>query len=388
MNQHYNIIIAGAGGIAEAIGLILVEWSKVPPTIFIGNRTLSKAQKVAQWIKEGTTKPCTVMAFHLPEKGSTNEMNHIFNECDALLDCLPGSLAPKMAGLAKDYQLHYANLTEYVNETNEIINLASNANTGFVLQTGLAPGYIDVLAHKLFKEFCSDFNVDKVDKLEFKVGALTDHAVAPYYYGFTWSPVGVATEYVKDAVVLRNHKKVNLPALSERAIIIINGIHYEEDLTSGGTADLPDALASKVQTLDYKTLRHPGHYGWIAAQLLKLKNTKNRITALQNIMQTEIPHIEDDQIIIYTAVEGKDSNGTLRRCEIAKKIQPQKVGKHQLRAIQTTTAVPLIQSAQWLLETKPKGVILQSQLDPQTFLNGNFISRVYGRYNNTIVSIK
>jgi len=379
MNQHYNIIIAGAGGIAEATGLILAEWSEVPPTIFIGNRTLEKAQKVARWIKDGTTKPCTVMAFHLPEEGTSNEMDHILHECDALLDCLPGSLAPKMANLAKAFQLHYANLTEYVSETNEIIKLASNAETGFVLQTGLAPGYIDVLAHKLFKDFCKDYKVDTVDTLEFKVGALTDHAVAPHYYGFTWSPVGVATEYVKDAVVLRKGKKVTLPALSERAHIIINGVHYEEDLTSGGTANLPDALTGKVQTLDYKTLRHPGHYEWVDAQLRDLTTTKDPIRSLQEIMETEIPHIEDDQIILYAAAEGKDASGTLHRREVAKKIKPQQVGKHTLRAIQTTTAVPLLQSVQWLLKTSPrKGVILQSQLDPDKFLNGNFLVPVYG----------
>jgi len=379
MNQHYNIIIAGAGGIAKAAGLILVEWSKVPPTIFIGNRTLSKAQKVAQWIKGGTTKPCTVMAFHLPEHDNTNEMEHIFNECDALLDCLPGSLAPRMANFAKNFKLQYANLTEYVAETNEIIRLAKNANTGFVLQTGLAPGYIDILAHKLFKDFCRDYNVDKVNKLEFKVGALTDHAIAPYYYGFTWSPVGVATEYIKDAIVLRKGKKISLPALSERASIIINGIQYEEDLTSGGTADLPDALSGKVQALDYKTLRHPGHYAWVKAQLVKNKNAKDPIMSLQDCMQNEIPHIEDDQIILYAAVEGKDDKSILRRREIANQLHPQRVGKHLLRAIQTTTAAPLLQAVQWLLESKPKGVILQSQIDPESFLNGNFIAPVYGK---------
>lgn len=70
-------------------------------------------------------------------------------------------------------------------------------------------------------------------KLELKVGALTTHAVAPHYYGFTWSPVGVATEYMKEALVLRNFKKTRLPALSDRAIIIIDGVSYEDDLTSG-----------------------------------------------------------------------------------------------------------------------------------------------------------
>lgn len=379
MKKHYNIIIAGAGGIAEAAGLLLMEWSVVPPTVFIGNRTLSKAIKVARWIEEGTTNPCSVKAFHLPGEGLTEEMKEILGKSDVLLDCLPGSLAPKIARLAKEYQLHYANLTEYVAETTEIMALAKDATTGFVLQTGLAPGYINILANLLFQQFCSDFEVDKADKLEFRVGALTDHAVSPHYYGFTWSPVGVATEYLKDTLVLRDFKKTRLPSLSERAAIIIDGITFEEDLTSGGAADLPDALANKVGVLDYKTLRYPGHYAWIDEQRSGLGNTREAIADLQHKMESLVPHIEDDKIILYAAVEGKDKEGTLYRREIAKQIQPQTVGRHQLRAIQIATAAPLLQSAQLMLESHNSGVVLQSQIDPKPFLNGNFIVPVYGK---------
>ena len=379
MNKHYNIIITGAGGIAEAAGLLLMEWSAVPPTIFIGNRTLSKALKVARWIVEGTTKPCSVKAFHLPEEGITEEMKEILGQGSLLLDCLPGSLAPKIAKLAKDFHLHYANLTEYVAETTEIMALAKDATTGFVLQSGLAPGYINILANLLFQEFCSDFEVDKVDKLEFKVGALTDHAVAPHFYGFTWSPVGVATEYLKDTLVLREYKKTRLPALSERASIVIDGIAYEEDLTSGGAADLPDALAGKVGSLDYKTLRYPGHYAWVEEQRAGLGNTPEAIAALQQKMEALIPHNEDDRIILYAAVEGKDTDGILRRREVSKKILPQTIGRHQLRAIQITTAVCLLQSAQLLVESPCMGAVLQSQIDPKRFLNGNFMVPVFGK---------
>ncbi|MFV5695413.1 saccharopine dehydrogenase family protein [Flavobacterium sp. LB3P122] len=379
MKKHHNIVIAGAGGIAEAVCLLLIEWSEVPPTLFIGDRTHSKAKKVAHWIQEGTTKPCFIKDFHLAEKGITDEMKAILLQGDIILDCLPGSQAPRIAQFAKDYNLHYANLTEYVSETEEIMTLAKDAKTGFVLQTGLAPGYIDLLANALFQQFCADFEIDKVDKLEMKVGALTNHAVAPHYYGFTWSPVGVATEYLKETIVLRNFKKTTLASLSERATIIIDGIAYEDDLTSGGAADLPDALLGKVRSLDYKTLRHPGHYDWIQEQLINLGNSPDGIKSLQEKMEGIIPHIEDDKIIIYAAVEGKDASGILRRREIAKCILPQKVGKHQLRAIQTTTASPLVQAAQLLLETPHNGVVLQSQIDPKQFLNGNYIVRVYGK---------
>jgi saccharopine dehydrogenase-like NADP-dependent oxidoreductase len=379
MKKHYNIIIAGAGGIAEAVGLLLMEWSEVTPSLFIGNRTLSNAEKVVAWIEEGTTKKGEIKAFLLPENGLTDEMKDLFFKGDIILDCLPGSQAPKMADFAKNFGMHYANLTEYVAETEKIMALASDAKTGFVLQTGLAPGYIDLLAHGLFQEFCNDFDVHKVDKLEFKVGALTIHAVAPHYYGFTWSPVGVATEYLKDAIVLRDYKKTTLAALSERASIIIDGKAYDEDLTSGGAADLPDALSGKVRSLDYKTLRHPGHYAWVQEQLPELGNPINAIKDLQKKMEAVIPHIEDDQIVLYAAVEGKDATGILRRREITKRILPQKVGNHELRAIQTTTAAPLAQAAQLLLENFYSGVLLQSQIDPKRFLNGIYVSRVYGK---------
>lgn len=378
MKKHFNIIIAGAGGIAEAAALILAEWSDITPTIFIGNRTLSKAEEVAGWIEDGATKFCPVKAFLLPEDGLNDEMINVLNQADIILDCLPGSQAPRMAKLAKDYNLHYANLTEYVAETNEIIALAKDAKTGFILQTGIAPGYIDLLANYLFQQFCIDFKVNEVDKLEFKVGALTKNAVAPHYYGFTWSPIGVATEYLKDAIVLRDFKKTILPALSERSTMIIDGITYEDDLTSGGAADLPDALAGKVRSLDYKTIRFPGHYAWIKEQLSGLKNSKTLIKDLQQKMEEVIPRIEDDQIILYAAIEGKDKEGILRRREIAKRVLPQKVGNHLLRAIQTTTAAPLVQSAQMLLENNLQGVILQSQIETKSFLNGDYISRVYG----------
>lgn len=379
MKKHYNIIIAGAGGIAEAAGLLLSEWSEIPPSIFIGNRTFSKAQKVARWIEAGTTKSSDVNPFHLTPDNLTQEMKGILQKGDILLDCLPGSLAPKMANFAKEYKLYYANLTEYVSETNEIIAIAKDSSTGFVLQTGIAPGYINVLANGLFQQFCHDFEVNKVDKIEMKVGALTDNAVAPHFYGFTWSPVGVATEYLENAVVVRDYKKKLLPALSEQDRIIIGGITYEEDLTSGGAADLPDALAGRVRSLDYKTLRHPGHYDWVKSQRQNITNGQEAIAGLQQKMEAEIPHVEDDQIVLYAAVEGVDATGTLRRNEIAKRIYPQTVGRHQLRAIQTTTAVPLLQSAQMLLENPRSGVMLQSQINPKQFLNGNFIVPVYGK---------
>jgi saccharopine dehydrogenase-like NADP-dependent oxidoreductase len=376
-----RIIIAGAGGIGQAVALILTEFSESPLNLFIGNRTLEKAEEVTRWINLGTTKIVHAEPFHLPEDGTSDSMKAVLEEADVLLDCLPGSEAPRMAQLARTYGLHYANLTEYISETEQIETIAEGAETGFVLQTGLAPGFVDVLANGIFQRFCQKHQVDKVGYVAMKVGALTRHATAPHFYGFTWSPVGVATEYIKDTSCIRNYEKTKMPALSDREKIIINGMSYEADLTSGGAADLPDALAGKVERLDYKTLRYPGHYAWVDEQLSNGSSVSDPVHRLRSRMEACIPHVKDDLVLIYASVEGKDYKGVWQKEEQTYNLHPQQIGRHILRAIQATTAAPLAEAAELLLQNKQKGIIRQSHIDPDSFLNGRFITAIYGKWD-------
>jgi saccharopine dehydrogenase-like NADP-dependent oxidoreductase len=379
MKEKPSVIIAGAGGIAKALALILAEWSPRQLKIWIGNRTLEKAEQLVRWAQKSCTNKTDIQAFHLPEEGPyTEELHAIFERASILLDCLPGSQAPRMAQIAVDFNMHYANLTEYVKETEQIKELARHSDKAFVLQSGLAPGFINVLAHGMFQDFCQAHGVDKVDEVQMRVGALSRHAAPPTYYGFTWSPVGVATEYVKPAIVIRHGKKTSLPSLSERREIRIEGLAYEEDLTSGGAADLPDALEGKVTSLDYKTIRYPGHYAWITEQMDEIGDGNNQIELLQAKMEAFIPHLEDDLVIVYAAVQGIDRRGALRREEKSFRIFPSKVGNARLRAIQTTTAGPMAEVALMLLgEHDHKGIVLQSMIDASRFLSGAIIKKIY-----------
>lgn len=379
MKKQHSIAIVGAGGIGRAAALILAETSPVKPKVFLGDAYIETAKEATQWVLDGLTSPAEVQAFDMPFEGENEAMQKVLETAAIVLDCLPGSQAPRIARLAKKYGLHYANLTEYVKETNEVIEIAKDADTGFALQTGLAPGFINILAHALYRDFSAQHATDQLDYMGMKVGALTQNAAAPHFYGFTWSPVGVATEYVKDAIAVRNFEKVNIAALSEQETIIIDGTTYEVDLTSGGAADLPDAFAGKIKDLDYKTIRYPGHYNWAKAILSGHSNKAKdqRIQALQEEMEAQIPHLENDLVVIHSNVIGKDSKGRKRAMEAMYHIYPQTIGKHQLRAIQTTTAAPLCEVARMLLEGDYKGPVFQSQLDPHEFMKGFYVSMVY-----------
>jgi saccharopine dehydrogenase-like NADP-dependent oxidoreductase len=212
------------------------------------------------------------------------------------------------------------------------------------------------------------------------VGALTTHAHPPHYYGFTWSSIGVATEYIEPATVIRDFVRTTRPSLSDLAPIIIHGIPYEEALTSGGAADLPEVLAGKVRNLDYKTLRYPGHYGWVQSLLAEAPpgSSPGELTEyLQARMEATIPFVEDDQVVIYSAVEGLDGEGTRRRLERSFIIHPVRVGARLLKAIQATTSSALAEAARLLLTGDLQGVHLQSQIDPAKFMAGPFVGTIY-----------
>ena len=381
-----KVFIAGAGGIGEAAALLLREWSREDLEIYLGDVSEENLLRARNFVLRDSERVSTVETVLMETDGASEQMKDAFKACDVLLDCSPGAEAPRMARCAVDFKLHYANLTEYVEETDEIIALAKDAETGFILQTGLAPGFINVLAMSLYKKFVEQFENESVERIEMKVGALTAHAHRPHFYGFTWSPIGVATEYVKPARVLRDFEIRQTPALSDRETIVIGGRTFEADLTSGGAADLPDYFRGLAKSLDYKTLRHVGHYAWVESVLERLAVEENILNKIEHDQLPskilaeflrEIPAVEDDFVLAHAAVDGFDARGTRRMLEKAYFVEPLEINGKRLRAIQTTTAAPLCEAAAVLLSGDYKGVLLQSRIEPQKFLSGEFVSRVY-----------
>jgi saccharopine dehydrogenase-like NADP-dependent oxidoreductase len=381
MKNRRHIFIAGAGGIGRAAGLLfrkLVDPSEVgfDAEIWIGDISQRNIDEAVAIIS--SDEKDAVHGVLMPLMGVDSALEMALKHSEVLLDCLPGSQAPRMAGLAREYGLHYANLTEYVHETEEIRKIAEGTEKGFILQTGLAPGFVGVLALRLIQEFRKTFGGgEQFEYVSMKVGALTGSANPPHYYGFTWSTIGVATEYVKDAIVIRDFKTTTLRSLSEPEELIIDNVRYEADLTSGGAADLPIALAGIAKRLDYKTIRWPGHYSWVHQQLKQVPQEGDPARVLEAAMMANIPVYEDDIVVIQAFVIGRDGSGQLRQHGKNYKIGPKTVDGHALRAIQTTTAAPLLECARMLLAGKYKGIVLQSEIDPEEFLNGPFVRAIY-----------
>jgi saccharopine dehydrogenase-like NADP-dependent oxidoreductase len=373
----HSIFIAGGGGIGRALALLLVEEPSFPCRVVIGDIALDNAKSAARF---ASTRG-DVGAIAMPAEGTSPELTAALKEADAILDCLPGSQAPRLARLAREHGCHYLNLTEYVAETAEVERIGAGAPTCFALQCGIAPGVINTLALKLLGEAREQWGVDRFEAVRMRVGALPLSARAPHWYGWTWSTVGVATEYVEPAIVVRDHKVVTRPALSEREELLIEGRLFEADLTSGGAADLPQALASRVKEIDYKTLRFTGHYAYVDGLLAKLPSGAGRAAALQRELERVVPHCEDDQVVIHAEVEGLDARGARRVVRQSLFAPSIEVAGRRLRAIQSTTAAGIAEVLRLVFAKELTGVLHQSQIDPREFFAGPFVRRAYGNLN-------
>src|SRR5690554_4871077 len=145
-----RIIIVGAGGIGRACGLILLKHYGTSHVVVLADIDQSQCDFSKDWIERGLGQSISSLETDLIEDRSLVNWNP---EGDILLDCSPGANCAAVASVALRNQMHYANLTENVPETKKIISMVNGSKNGFILQTGLAPGYISVFSNKLIRQF-------------------------------------------------------------------------------------------------------------------------------------------------------------------------------------------------------------------------------------------
>src|SRR5690625_1728599 len=97
-----------------------------------------------------------------------------------------------------------------------------------------------------------------------------------------------------------------------------------------------ETLEGKVDTLNYKTIRYPGHRDGMKLFLYDLLMKNDRKLA-KDILNNALPLVDDDIVLVYAAVEGK-IDGQLRRKEISESYRNVEIDGKDWRAISWTTA--------------------------------------------------
>jgi saccharopine dehydrogenase-like NADP-dependent oxidoreductase len=291
------------------------------------------------------------------------------NPVDAVISCLPYYCNFVVSEIAVQFKLHYFDLTEDVEVARHIAKTSFEAETAFVPQCGLAPGFISIIANELMTHF------EDLDTVKLRVGALPINPSNALKYSLTWSTDGLINEYGNLCYGVENGIGTTLLPLEGYETIEVDGLLYEGFNTSGGIGTLAETYRGRVRTLNYKTLRYPGHCEKIHFLMQDLKLNQDRST-LKHILENAVPKTLQDVVLIYVSVTGKQS-GELYEENYVKKFYRREITGRVWSAIQVTTASGLCAVADLILQSPdpPRGFITQESIRYQDFLNNRF-----GRY--------
>lgn len=248
----------------------------------------------------------------------------------AVVSGLPYFCNVTVARVAREYGLHYFDLTEDVAVTEAVRELAEGSDKVFAPQCGLAPGFISIAANELIKHF------DSLKSVKLRVGALPQHPNNVLKYSLTWSTDGVINEYGNLCKSIVDGNEVDVMPLEGLEEIEIDGTLYEAFNTSGGLGSLGETYRERVSNMNYKTIRYPGHCEQMRLLMNGLKLNHDRET-LKRILENSVPQTLQDVVIIYAAVTGMQ-DGELREENYVNKVYPQVVAGRLWSAIQITTA--------------------------------------------------
>ena len=286
--------------------------------------------------------------------------------CEFVLNAGPYYLNQFIAEAARKQGAHYLDLTEDLESTRAVKRISQGAGTAFIAQCGLAPGFISIVAHHLAAQF------DTLRDVQMRVGALPIYPSNSLKYNLTWSTDGLINEYCNRCEAIVDGERCETQALEEVERFSLDGIDYEAFNTSGGLGTLCETLSGRVQNLNYKTVRYPGHRD-IMKTLIRDLRLGSRRDVLKDVLETALPITDQDVVLIFVTVSGMRA-GRLMQETYAKKVYGREVDGKRLSAIQLTTAAGICAVLDLLVKghIAQRGFIRQEEIGLEAFLGNRF----------------
>lgn len=364
-----NIAVIGAGlmgraavyDLARADGVDRVGVFDIDPAL---------AAQVAEKYGSDKAVPAALDA------GDVSAAEAALKDYSAALSCVTYRYNPGLAQAAIAARCHFNDLggnNDAVGEQLAMTDVAKQAGIIAIPDCGLAPGFVSILALDGINSF------DRVKSLRIRVGGLPQRPRPPLNYQMVFSAEGLINEYWEPCVVLEKGRKKTVEPMTAIEALEFDGIgKLEAFYTSGGTSTLPDTYEGKIDFLDYKTIRYPGHCALFRPMLEIGLGSREPVTAngqtvvprdvLKAVLDRELSFGEPDLVLVRIDFEGeRDGQPARRRYEIIDR-EDEATG---LTAMMRTTAFPAA-IVTWMAaadEIDARGVLPQERaVDPARFI--------------------
>ena len=279
------------------------------------------------------------------DAGDESRATEILADYDAAISGVTYKYNPGLTRAAIAARCHFVDLggnNDAVSAQLDMNDEAERAGIIAIPDCGLAPGMVAVLAADGIAKF------DSVKSLRIRVGGLPQSPRPPLNYQMVFSPEGLINEYWEPCVILENGRKKTVNPMTAVETLEFDGIgELEAFYTSGGTSTLPTNYEGKVEHLDYKTIRYPGHcqlfkpmleIGLASRQPLEVdgKMVEPR-SVLKAVLQKNLSFGEPDLVLVRLTVVGIKNGAEARLVYEIIDRQDRQTG---LTAMMRTTAFP------------------------------------------------
>lgn len=279
------------------------------------------------------------------DAGDETVAERVLSEYDAAVSCVTYRYNPGLTRAAIRSGCHLCDLggnNDAVRAQLAMNDEAERAGVIVIPDCGLAPGMVAVLAADGISRF------DKAMSVKIRVGGLPQSPRPPLNYQMVFSAEGLINEYWEPCLILEAGKKKTVNPMSAVEALEFDGIgKLEAFYTSGGTSTLPDTYEGKVDFLDYKTIRYPGHCELIRPMLEIGLASRQKLTVdgqavepravFKAVLERNLSFGDLDMVLLRVTVDGI-VGGVTRR--VVYEIVDRQESRSSLTAMMRTTAFP------------------------------------------------
>uniref|UniRef100_A0A7V3PSN0 Saccharopine dehydrogenase n=1 Tax=candidate division WOR-3 bacterium TaxID=2052148 RepID=A0A7V3PSN0_UNCW3 len=244
-----NTLIFGAGLMSRAVAYDLLRQTDVDRVYVVDTRR-SQLNRLRSQLKS----PKLIL---VQTTATDRKLLKLLSECAVAVSCVPYNYNLQLTQMAIAAGTNFCDLggnNTIVRRQLALNKAARKANVTVIPDCGLAPGMTNILVADGIQR------LDRTDQVRIRVGGLPVQPKPPLFYRLVFSAQGLLNEYVEPCLVLHQGKLQKVRPLTEPETLIFSPFGQLEAFhTSGGSSTLPETFRGKIQELDYKTIRYPGH---------------------------------------------------------------------------------------------------------------------------------
>jgi len=245
-----KIGVLGSGLMGKEAARDLVN-SDIVTAVGLADIDIDRAKSICEKLNSDK-----IMAYKV-DATDREQLKSFMKQYDVIINALFYSFNKTVAELAIELGVHSVDLGGHIgNITTEVLQLnekAKEKGVTIIPDLGVAPGMINILSGY------GNSKLDSLTSLQLYVGGIPLRPEEPLGYNHVFSMEGVFDHYTDPSLVIRNGQKRQVASLSEVETLYFERFGLLEAFhTSGGTSTLIDTF-SDIETLEYKTIRYPGH---------------------------------------------------------------------------------------------------------------------------------